>query len=209
MKTNIKQQYKKLAAHTRRLMDSGEFVREKSGREYYTVMSLLLIDGIFQAAMRYETVQDRVSKFADEHPKAKTVREFKSLIGRKPLWKILKWKGRKPKTLECLIHLLIREKVDNVRQFHKWVGVCENRDKLLEVCGIGEKTVDYLKLLAGHDDTTAVDRHIRGFVREAGVKCKRDEIQEIVRCAARELKMKVSDYDASIWHYMRNKKKRG
>ena len=208
MKTNIKQQCKKLAAHTRRLMDSGEFVREKSGREYYTVMSLLLIDAVLQAGMRYETVQGRVSKFADENPKVQTVGQFKALIRKKPLGKILSWTGPKVETLKRLINLLAGEKIDNVGQFRRWVVCGDNRKKLLNTKGVGKKTVDYLRLLVGDDGVAAIDTHLEAFLREAGVETRGyDDAWEIVKCAAQKLKMKVADYDASIWHYMRNKKK--
>ena len=206
MTRNIKQKAKKLVAHTLKLEGKGEFVRKKRcKKDRYELMPLLLIDSVLQAGMRYETVRDRVLRFECEYASTETVRQFKSLIDRKRLEKILDWEGRKVATLTELIDLLVGEGVDDVKQFRKWVKGGKSRLKLLGVYGIGDKTADYIKLLAGYQ-TTAVDRHITGFLCDAKVKaCGYDEIWAVVKCAAEQLEMKLSDYDSSIWHYMRNK----
>jgi endonuclease III len=71
----------------------------------------------------------------------------------------------------------------------------------MRIRGIGLKTGDYMKNLSGIP-TVAVDRHIRKFVKEAGVSVKRyEEVRQIVEYAADLLSIERNRLDRAICLY--------
>jgi HNH endonuclease len=77
-----------------------------------------------------------------------------------------------------------------------------NYRKLLNIHGVGPKTVSFLKLLVGLD-AIAVDIHIQRFVREAGVDTKDPEVIEVLLTeAGRQLGFSAAEVDQLIWRFM-------
>lgn len=79
----------------------------------------------------------------------------------------------------------------------------EFRRALTGIRNVSPKTRDYIGILAGADVLVAVDRHMRAFVREAGVTAgDYTDVAAVVRDAANEMGVSVSSLDAAIWRYM-------
>ena len=76
-----------------------------------------------------------------------------------------------------------------------------NPKLLVELRGVGPKTVDYLKMLVGLPDL-AVDRHIRLLVSRAGLSYTRyEDIKNVVGLAADELGIRRDTFDKAIWAF--------
>ncbi len=78
--------------------------------------------------------------------------------------------------------------------------------KLRNIRGIGPKTVDYFKILAGVS-TNAIDRHLLKFLKLADIEAKNYEnAQRIINETADILSMDRAKFDHSIWQYMSKRK---
>lgn len=62
----------------------------------------------------------------------------------------------------------IKEGVEAQDDLRAWLSEDTNISKLQTLRGIGPKTADYFKILAGIS-TTAMDRHLFAFLAEAGL----------------------------------------
>ncbi|WP_446222572.1 hypothetical protein ACTWPB_22625 [Nocardia sp. IBHARD005] len=79
----------------------------------------------------------------------------------------------------------------------------QTRRALRQVNGFGPKTVDYLAILVGSARHVAVDMHITGFVRDAGiVGSDYRAITTLITRAANELGCSAAPLDAAIWNHM-------
>ncbi|MFN2278860.1 MAG: hypothetical protein ACK2UR_14705, partial [Candidatus Promineifilaceae bacterium] len=104
----------------------------------------------------------------------------------------------------------VAEGVETVDELRAWLLDAANMPRLRGIKGIGPKTADYLKSLAGIS-TSMVDVHIYRFLALAGVEVKGyDDAQEVIRATAvllntragssRSIDERTLDY--SIWTYM-------
>jgi endonuclease III-like uncharacterized protein len=76
---------------------------------------------------------------------------------------------------------------------------------LLQLKGVGPKTVDYLKMLVGIP-TVAVDRHIKNLAKDIGLQCKHyEDVQKVVGLAADHLGVDPNSFDWAIWSYLSTK----
>ena len=74
----------------------------------------------------------------------------------------------------------------------------------MQINGIGNKTVDYLKMLSGKP-AIAIDRHLFKYLEYAGVVVKSyEEANKIYLYAAKYLNMTFYELDKKIWTYMSN-----
>jgi hypothetical protein len=74
--------------------------------------------------------------------------------------------------------------------------------KLRCIKGIGPKTIDYFKNLAGIS-TSAIDRHLLGFLRLAGMEVANyHEAQDVINGTADLLEIDRAYFDHSIWQFM-------
>ena len=70
--------------------------------------------------------------------------------------------------------------------------------------GVGLKTVDYLKIMAGLQ-SIAIDRRLMTFLGNASIAINPNDYstaREILRRAAGLLSVPEADFDHSIWRYM-------
>jgi endonuclease III len=118
---------------------------------------------------------------------------------------VLKWRGRrKPSTLIRLITLLRSEGLETERDLQKWLP--QNRERLLTINGIKDKTADYLQILVG-EQGVAIDRHLNNFIEAAGVRCANyEEARAVLIETAKLMDVSPSTLDYSIWKYMRGKR---
>lgn len=75
------------------------------------------------------------------------------------------------------------------------------------ISGIGDKTIDYLKILVGGQGI-AIDRHLVRFLAAAGVPTHTyDGARQVLRETAAFLGIDESVLDYSIWLYMSTREK--
>lgn len=170
----------------------------------YQNMGATIIDGILQAGVSYKaTVKPRVVDFLTKYPEVKTVQEFKRLCDSVTVSALINWKQSvKTERIERLTEFLIKEGIDTESEFSEWLRSGKNISRLKRLPGIKEKTADYFKILTGHS-TNAIDRHLLGFLSNAGVTVSSyEEAQGIISEAAKKLGVEESYFDHSIWRYM-------
>jgi endonuclease III len=110
--------------------------------------------------------------------------------------------GRKATWVQQLTDFLAAHKIETEDQLRAWLAAPEHEQALFALKGVGLKTVNYLKLLAGIPKSVAVDTHVRAFLAAAGIRPVDDrETGHIVAEAARLLGTSAAQLDASIWVY--------
>lgn len=87
----------------------------------------------------------------------------------------------------------------------EWILDDGNAESLLEINGVGRKTIDYMKLLSGQQ-AIPIDRHMFQFLEIAGVlTADYKEASRILRKTASVLEVGESVLDKTIWNYMSQK----
>lgn len=169
-------------------------------------MGATICDTILQAGMNYRTVvAPRIRRVILRWPTATVTSKFFAMISRFGLNDILLWKDtEKPTRIGKLTELLIAHKLETEQNLSNWIAIESNCQELREVRGIGPKTVDYLKSLVGIP-AVAVDRHVRTFVKLAGIKATTyEDIQDIVVRTADKMSIARHAFDHAIWSYVSN-----
>lgn len=169
----------------------------------YHHVGATLTDTVLQSGLNYKTVvEPRVRHVLDTYPSAVVTSGLLKLIGRYGSHTILKWEHPdKPKRLESIVSLLVGESIETETELRRWLAGPRNVAKLGLLPGIGPKTIDYLKNLLGFS-TISVDRHVRTFVRNAGLDyADYDALRQLVSITADLLGIRRSDFDKSIWSF--------
>lgn len=168
----------------------------------------ILADAALQAGLNYRTVvKVRIDKIVLEFPEAATLSGTFKAIASIGVAEFLQWRHHtKLSRFVCLAELLRNEGIDDFHELRTWLHNPSGREKLRAIHGVGPKTVDYLCGLVGLD-FIAVDRHIRTFASDAGVKAADYYfLQTVVSYAADLLGISRRHFDASIWTYVSNQK---
>jgi len=170
----------------------------------YHHIGALYTDIILQSGLNYNTVvKPRVQRLLIEYPDYYTTLEFIKLISEHSLEKLIRWTHPvKINRLLRLVDFSIENDINTCIDLKSFLLAAGNQERLLELNGIGPKTIDYaLKLL--NFDTVAVDRHIYSFVELADIKINGYQItKRVVEYAADFLQVSRSSIDYSIWKYM-------
>ncbi|MFH1145866.1 MAG: hypothetical protein V1707_02805 [bacterium] len=174
----------------------------------YNHMGATITDAILQAGTRWETVvKPRILKLL-KYPEAKTTKGFLNLLNKEGLKKLLDWKDKeKPARILGVVNFFIKESIKNETDLKKWLKNNQNITRLRKLRGIGNKTVDYLKILSGIS-TSAIDRHLITFLQKAGININIGqylEAQKIINKTAERKKVEKSLFDYSLWKYMSDK----
>jgi endonuclease III len=199
MPANIKAQT--LAKYVRNLKN---FEVQKTIDGDYNHMGAILADAFLQAGTKYDTVvRPRVKRILALYPEVKTTSGFLQLISQKGVKEILQWNDdEKPNRVVGATKFFIEEGVETQEDLRKWLSQDENTLKLRSLRGVGPKTADYFKILAGIQ-TNAIDRHLEKFLADAGIQFTGyKEPQEIINSAADILGIDRAIFDHSIWKYM-------
>jgi endonuclease III len=170
----------------------------------YNHMGAVLIDAVLQAGMNYRTVvAPRVNRFLRLYPDARTTSGLLANIEHDSAAYILDWRHpEKPRRLVEVTQALADNGVEHVSDLRTWLIDESNVQLLLRIKGIGPKTADYMKGLAGLSNV-AVDRHMFQLIRCAGIQCSEyAEAKEIIEYAADLLAIPRGCLDRSIWMYM-------
>ena len=176
-------------------------------RTPYYNMSATLTDSVLQAGMNYKSVvYPRVYNILKKYTDYKTTCDFIILFQTIPLEEIIQWKNpKKQATIRELAWYLYNNNVESEDDLAVWLLNDENAERMLEIKGVGRKTVDYMKLLSGQQ-AIPIDRHMFKFLEIAGIVTSDYlEASKILRKTALELNLGESVLDKTIWDYMSKK----
>jgi hypothetical protein len=150
-----------------------------------------------------------VNRLLAQHPEAATTSAFSKLLELEGAGSVLQWNGtRKIATLNKLVALLVSERIETEDELRMWLESPQNLMRLQVIDGIADKTAHYLQILVGIQGI-AIDRHLQGFLAEAGVRCSTyNEARQVLDETASLLAVAPSDLDYSIWSYMSTRESR-
>lgn len=195
----IEEKGKKLAEYVRSMNFNP--VQEQT---IYHHMGATITDACLQSGLSFKTVvYPRVLKLLTDFSDFKTTTEFIILMQTIPLPELINWKNERKLTLtKELTQMFYDNGVENEEQLSAWLESEENCNKLLNLKGIGPKTVDYLKMLSGHQ-AIPIDRHLMNFLKMAGVPADTYEEASLIYQEAAKV-LGVSNYviDRQVWEYM-------
>lgn len=174
----------------------------------YGNMGATITEAILQAGIDFlNVVQPRVAVLL-ERSDTVTTDDFYDLLIQEGARSILSWDDtKKPKRIFRLTDFLSQEGIQTELELKTWMQDDGNIQKLISISGIGNKTVDYLRILTGIS-TTAVDRHILKFLKNAGINIDASEYgraRSIVNETSVKMGIDASSLDYSIWSYMSTK----
>ncbi|MBW0275516.1 hypothetical protein ATM97_09955 [Nocardia sp. MH4] len=177
----------------------------------------VIVDAALQPRTKYKTVVlPRVRKVIAQWPDAAVLSGFRRRLESDVLSEFLGWRptSRKLTVVTGLTSALQAMGIETVQE----LAACydggdreqSTRRALRQVNGVGPKTVDYIAILTGSTGHVAVDTHIVGFVRAAGVPGgDYRAINALITQAASELGCSAGALDAAIWNYMSGSDRRG
>ena len=133
-------------------------------------MGATITDAILQAAVKWKTVvKPRIEKLLT-YSEAKTTTGFHNLISKIPIKHLIDWNGdEKPNRILNVVEFFLKEGIETEEDLKNWLLKDANIPRLKQLRGIGNKTTDYFKILAGIS-TSAVDRHLIEFLKRAGIE---------------------------------------
>jgi len=170
----------------------------------YGHMGATITDAILQAGQNwYTVVEPRVRRVREQYPQARTTSSFMLLCETVGVKSMIDWKdAEKPGRILAVTRFFKSEGIETEEDLKRWMAEAKNIARLKQLRGIGPKTLDYFRMLVGIS-TTAIDRHVLGFLDAAGIATKNyDEAHEVVEKAADRMKMDRQLFDLSIWEYM-------
>ena len=181
-----------------------DFEIQTRSPQTYQHMGAVITDSILQAGLNYRTVvAPRVTRLIEQYPEACTTNGFLDVIDTYGLGSLLNWSHpEKPQRIYKLTLFLHQHYINTEDILKYWLQESENEKLLLRLKGVGLKTIDYLKMLVGLQ-SIAVDRHIRTFIKAAGLTHTRyEDIQQVVEIAADILDLDRNNFDLSVWLYV-------
>ncbi|WP_156914406.1 hypothetical protein [Cupriavidus sp. amp6] len=170
----------------------------------YNHIGATVADAVLQANNNYKrNVKPRVNRILAEYPEVRTTSAVLALLAVTDAMGFLDWHGRnRADRFLHVLRLFAAENVETEADLRDWLSVAVNLQNLRSINGIGPKTVDYFKILVGAS-TSAIDRHLRNFLRLAGLTSGNYEAdQAVINAAADILGIDRAHFDHSIWQYM-------
>lgn len=197
----LEEKSRRLAGYIRSLTD---FEVVESSGESRGHMGALITNAILQPGLKYvSVVLPRVRRIRDEYPQAATTSGFLEVIARVGLTTLLKFEnGPKPPWVLAAATFFKERGVETIEDLRHWLETPGSGDALLILDGVGYKTADYFRILAGLP-ATAIDRHLLRFLESAGVEVEGyHEAQRVVHATADLMAVNLRTLDHSIWKYM-------
>lgn len=177
---------------------------------YQQHMGGLIVDSALQRQNRYAaTVAPRVSELIAAWPDADTTTGFRRRLdtgGLDGLGKVIRWpKPRRLEQIRSTAELFHQKDIDTVPMLSKKLAEgCVDRDQLRRdldrIKYIGPKTLDYIDILAGLNDSVAIDSRIEKAATRAGIgNLRYSHLEAVLRHAAGLRDWRVGDLDAVLW----------
>jgi hypothetical protein len=173
----------------------------------YNHMGATIADAVLQANNKYVShVKPRVNRILALYPDARTTSHVLHILKSISATDFLSWKGNdRGERFSQIVELFSCEGIENETDLRDWLSKESNLLKLRNIQGVGPKTVDYFKILAGVS-TNAIDRHLLKFLKLAGIEQKSyKKSQRIINETADILSIDRAKFDHSIWQYMSNR----
>ena len=170
----------------------------------YNHMGATIADAVLQANMKYSThVEPRMNRILVQYPEARTISALVRLLSSISVKDFLSWRGEdRCQRFARIVRLFESEGIDTEADLRSWLAQDANREKLRSIKGIGPKTIDYFKILVG-ESTSAIDRHLLGFLKLAGIEAASyREAQDVINATADLLGIDRAHFDYSIWQFM-------
>ena len=201
MDMSLDQKGKELADYLRALPDF-EIVQ---GRRY-TDMGAIFVDALLQGGANYDGVRDRVDIVLKDN-RVNTTSGFVEMLTETPVNSLLQWDGKKPGWVENIARYFKARGVESKSDLKAWLAIPSNIMELYLEPGMGPKTVDYLKKLAGIPNV-AIDRHWKTCLGLAGISYgSYSEAKQIAISAAQHMGIDESTLDTSVWRHIRRSNK--
>jgi hypothetical protein len=188
---------------------SSSFSQASNSNLSYNNMGATLIDGILQAGINYKNVvKPRVDNYLSEYSQVKTTTAFNNLLKTKDLSQIINMTGQKVERINQVVNLLLKNNIETEYEFYNWLLNDDSVIILSNITGIKEKTIDYLKILVGFENTVAIDTRLKAFIKIACpdiTSLTYGFAHRLLTKTAEKLKLTPATLDYSIWNYMSNK----
>ena len=181
--------------------DEGVLFEEKHPRVTCEHLGAVLADSVLQAGLNYTTVvRPRVLAILRSHPHCHSISSLVSLINDGETHAFLNWRHHeKVSRFEALVVFLQKWGIEDVVDLRASLASDQFCDAILNVKGIGPKTVDYMACLVGID-SIAVDRHVRTFAKAIGVENDDYHFLRASFCYAADLlSLPRREFDAWLW----------
>ena len=191
-------------------MNPDFFIEIQPGEMQYNHVGALLTDVILQAGLNYTSiVKPRVKRVLLNYPEAYTTERFEKVVFQDGLENVIHWRHSvKINRMFELLNFLKRNNLNDCAEIKSFLLSKQNQLSLLDVHGVGYKTLDYLLKLLGFDNV-AVDRHIYSFVEMANIGIvDYHYTKRVVEYAADFLEIRRTSLDYSIWYFMSQKDKK-
>jgi hypothetical protein len=172
-----------------------------ASRRQYGHMGATLCDAILQAGLNYRfVVAPRITRLLALWPSATTTSRFLIKARRYGLNDVLAWRDPvKLQRIDQLSDFMQTSGVETESCLRSFLGDDNESESLMSLSGVGPKTVDYLKILAGMS-TLAVDRHVRAVLAQAGVAYTGyADARNLMIAAAERLQIDPAVLDGRIW----------
>lgn len=179
----------------------GVFSYPGKDRRSYFHLGAVVADAVLQAGLNYSSVvRPRINRIMSEYPDADNVDVLIDIVHSGMAPHFLNWKHHvKTTRFEKLVITFRDADIKNVSILRDGLYCEKFCQSLLNIKGIGPKTIDYMACLIGID-SIAVDRHIRSFAKQAGVDSRDYAYLKTVSCLAADLlSMRRRDFDAWVW----------
>ncbi len=183
------------------------FFIETNSRKPYYHMGATITDVILQAGLNYRSVvYPRVRFLIDKYAYYNTTSRFIILYKTIPLNELLNWKhSYKLERIEKLTYFLYTHAIESEEEFSLWLKENENENHLLQLDGIGPKTIDYIKKMIGIP-SIPIDRHMFKFLELAGIKTSEyDYAKFLLKESSQQLGLSYENLDGNLWRFMSTK----
>ncbi len=167
----------------------------------------VIVDAVLQARQSYaKTVAPRVAQFERDYPAAATLVGFREFLATEDLGAAVRWRGAaRLSRIGLIADALADFDVESVADLREaFVSEATNaavESRLRKIDGVGRKTVNYLRILAGID-TCAIDMRLKRFAAEAGIEDRSVlHLEAVIAEAARQGKVTQRGIDAAMWAY--------
>jgi hypothetical protein len=176
---------------------SGASAERRRGYEH---MGAILCDAGLQAAVNYRTVVvPRIDRLLLHWPCAHTTTAFQRKALRYGLGDVLRWRNHaKLGRIYAMTALFSDHGIETCHDAQHWLASPAAERRLLDIHGVGVKTIDYLRILVGVADL-AVDRHVRAFAISAGVTGGDRAIKRQFARAASHCGLALDRVDQLVW----------
>lgn len=170
-------------------------------------MCAVIAESVLQAGLNYENgVRPRVGRILSQHASSCSTSEALALLEKSGAFALLGVNNkRKMGAFEALVRLFVQEGVENLTGLRAWLNAGTHAGRLTSIHGVGDKTVDYLRILAGLP-SIALDVHLKRLLKEAGAEISGyEDGRTVLEAAADQMGVDRASFDYSLWKYMSNR----